>query len=649
MTVLVELGPAFVKLGQILSTRPDFMPTEYIEALSVLHENVPPFAFSEVERVVSAELEQPTARAFATFEQTPVASASLAQVHFATLPDGTAVAVKVQRPDADARVAEDLRVLAFIVRVASLAFPRLARNIDLVGAFEEFCDYTRRELDFHREAQTLERFRNNFRDTEHIKFPSVFWSHTAGRVLTMERVGGMRLHEVAECLSEEARAKLNARLVEMELQMFVRDAFFHADLHPGNIFFGADGTITVIDVGMVGKLTPEQRDRFLLYWQAVVDEDVDRAFHHIAKMVRPGSRADADGYREEFGRILRAFYRSTISERSWTKTFLELLVQAARFGYRTPGELLLEAKALTTAEALGFTLAPGSRFVDVARPFIIRELAKRASYKQVRRRLERTLPEWLVTGELPPPSFLGPEDANDKSGDTWNEVLRIWADEIEKHPGSACEVIHGEHTVLIEEPIDLVFNFVTRLARYEAWHPTYTRDSRVIHVASEWMFLAPQILGSVFRIDEIADGYHVQSNGIVTEFERNERFKWRAPFSPAPLLHIGTCFELEEAGARRTRLREYFYYLDNDIMGLLTNLPQLASLEALRCHIREELNGVKHILESGTYDREDVEFLWEGVHEPTRVAPNYLRPTQVSDGPRIRTHGHLAGYHGGGT
>jgi predicted unusual protein kinase regulating ubiquinone biosynthesis (AarF/ABC1/UbiB family)/uncharacterized protein YndB with AHSA1/START domain len=634
VAALLRLGPSFVKLGQILSTRPDFMPPEYIEALSLLHERVPPFGFDEVERAVTQELGVPLRRAFTAFECEPVASASLAQVHFATLAGGERVAVKVRRPGIAEQIESDLRVLQRLVWLGALAAPRLARRLDLRGAFEEFRAYTRRELDFSLEGRTLERFRKNFESVPGIVFPAVYWSHTTPRLLTMERVSGLRLQEVPGRLSVEARKALNQRLVEMEMKMFVSDAFFHADLHPGNVFFGADGSISVIDVGMFGELTNEQRDRFLLYWHAVANEEVDRAFHHVTHLIAATPAADADGYRRVFGSILAEFYRSTITERSWTKTFLEIVTQACRFGYRVPRALLLEAKALTTAESLAFTLAPDSRFVDTTRPIVVRELAKRATSKWMRQRLEATLPEWLLMGELPPPGALPEGGAHSK--DVWNEVLRVWAEEMDEHPRSAREVIHGDYTVIIDAEPEHVFNFVTRFARYEAWHPTYTEASRVIHVGGEWMFLTPEVIGSVFRIDEIADGYQVQSNGVVTAFERNRSFKWRAPFSVCPLLHIGTAFEVTPAGAGRTRLYEHFYYLDNDLLGLFTHRPWLGSLRALKDHIREELNGVKRILESGAYEAEDVTYLWEGVRAPLRVAPNYLRRAAVTGEPPRR-------------
>jgi predicted unusual protein kinase regulating ubiquinone biosynthesis (AarF/ABC1/UbiB family) len=630
---LLDLGPAFVKLGQVLSTRPDFLPRPYIDALAILHEHVPPVPFDAVASVCRTELGQSVDEAFARFDRTPIASASLAQVHLAELPDGRPVAVKVQRPGIRELVERDLRALGILFRLVAAVFRRLARNLDLLGAYREFESYTRRELDFRREAQTLLRFRENFRGWSDVVFPEP--ELTTERVLTMQRVDGLRVHEVSANMAPEMREQLNQRIVEMLMKMFISDGFFHADLHPGNIFFGADGRIFVLDVGMVGELTEMQRSRFLLYWLAIAYEDRARALNHLEQLTRPGPRADRNGFRDRFYQLLDAFYAATISERSWTQTFVAILAAAARCGYHVPSEMLLEAKALTTAEALGFVLYSDARFAHLARPFISREFARLASSDNIRRRLSRDLPEWLLLGESAPPAGLENLSGLERWHDLWGEVAREWSNEMEQHPYVAKEIVHGEAEVIVEKPLREVFHFVTRLARYEAWHPTYTPDSRVIHVGGEWIFLVPEKVGSVFRLDEIADGFHVQSNGVVTEFEPYRRFKWMAPLSLMPLIYIGTCFSFEALDANRTRLHEYFYYLENDLVELFRHRPWLAALEALKHHIFEELSGCRHILESGQFEQEDLTDLWADVNGPTRVAKNYLRPTSIADGPRF--------------
>lgn len=617
---LLELGPTFVKLGQILSTRPDLIPMEYIDELKVLHESVPPFAFSEVKRIIGEEFSRPMEEMFASFEEEPVAGGSLAQVHMATLADGTKVAVKIQRPAMRELIRSDLRILSLFVNIYSGLFRRAARNLNLQAVFSEFKHYTYKEIDFFNEGRILERFRKNFERWPDVNFPAVFWGHTSSRVLTMEAVSGLRLHEVPNVLSADKRKILNERLVEMEMKMFISDAFFHADLHPGNIFFGEDGTINIIDVGMYGELTPELRDRFVLYWLPIVRKQKQRAFHHITEIAEKTDRADEAAYYNKFSELLDEFYNSDISGRSLTKTFLQVIMAGARHGFRFPSELLLQAKALTTAESLAFVLVPDFRFAEDARPIIVKEVAARAAVNQVERRLERTLPEWLLLGELPPKSPLGDDEGDFR--ELWSEVARVWAKEYDERPTCGKEVEHGGYTVEINENIEKVFNFVTRFAQYAHWHPTYTERSRVIHVDGDYVFLTPEVVGSVFQIDEIADGIRVKSNGEVVEFERNRMFKWRSPLSFFPGLFIGTCFILTAIDKGRTRLHEHFYYIDDPLIEFFISRKMLGSKEALDNHIEEELTGVKKIIEERRCFPEDFEFLWENINEVTRIFPD---------------------------
>lgn len=634
VTSLVDLGPAFIKLGQILSTRPDFLPPEYIDELRRLQDQVPGFSYQQVRTIIAEELGRDVGQAFTSFSTKPYASASLSQVHFGTLHDGTQVAVKVQRPLIKERIEDDLVSLSWIINIAGVLFPKLTRNLDLRGTFREFVAYTRRELDFSLEAQTLEQFRENFQDWEDVVFPAVYWDYSSKRILTMDRVSGFHINDLRESLSLENRQKLNRRLVEMEMKMFLSDAFFHADLHPGNIFFQEDGTIAVIDVGMYGQLTPVQRDRFLLYWIAIAGEEKERAFSHLLELGRKTRDGDQKGYFNKFSEILDEFYASSISERSLTRTYLEIFVAGARFGFMFPSQLLLQAKALTTAEALAIALVPDFRFSEEVRPFVMRELGRRSNSSSLKQQFARTFPEWLLFGEASRGNMLSQERPGVSA---WTEVATSWAKEIDENRLKEEEVRHGEYAVEINESLEKVFNFTTRFAQYPLWHPTYTGDSRVIHVSGRYVYLTPDAIGSIFRLDEIVDGVQLLSNGEVTGFARNELFKWRAPLSIFPMIDIGTCFTFEELGKNRTRVHEYFYYIDNPFMDLFVNRRWFSS-KALAEHIREELLGVKQIIESGQYQASDMQYLWEGITAVSRQihAGDIGRPIRVSDGSEFR-------------
>ena len=226
---LVALGPAFVKLGQMLSTRPDVMPQAYVDALSRLQEHGPEVSHQVVYATIENQLGKPVEALFATFEQKPVAAASLAQVHRATLPDGTVVAVKVQRPDLERLVCRDLDAIEAGLGWLNRLFPKRLQRTNLLAFFAEFRRYTLQELDFAQEGRVIDRFRANFQGRIDVKFPTVYWSHTSQRLLTMSWVEGLRLHEAAQSLDVKEKQRLVTLLVDVMLQMFVSDGLFHAD------------------------------------------------------------------------------------------------------------------------------------------------------------------------------------------------------------------------------------------------------------------------------------------------------------------------------------------------------------------------------------------------------------------------------------
>lgn len=428
---LLELGPLFVKVGQILSTRPDIFPQEYITELAILQERVPPFPFDQVRATIKEQFNKDIEAVFRSFEETPVASASLAQVHLAVLHDGTPVAVKIQRPLARERITEDVALLEGLLGQLSWFFPGKTRRLNLVAGFREFKRYTLQELDFATEAKTLERFKHNFAGWTDIIIPQVYWDLVTPKVLTMERVSGLRLNEITLKLSMPERKRLSHRLLEMEMKMFIADGFFHADLHPGNILFTEDGNIALLDFGMYGELSDEHRDRFILYWYAGLQRQTRRAFYHLIRQTTRLKNADEEAYYQKFQALANSFYGSTISERSLTQTYLNIILSGARFGFVFPSDLLLHAKALTTAEALAFTLTPDLRFETEMRPIIVREFTRRAlDFGRLKTQVERILPEFLLFGELPPASIYEPSVSDFSFQFNWSETLKLLSEQV---------------------------------------------------------------------------------------------------------------------------------------------------------------------------------------------------------------------------
>jgi len=501
----LDLGAPFIKLGQILSTRPDLLPAEYIDALKQLQEHVPPFGFETVRQTIETELARPLEALFKVFDQKPFASASLSQVHRAVLFTGEEVAVKIQRPGLKDRMAADLQIMGKLLSLVRPFNRRLFENLNIQNAFQEFVRYTLQELDFEREGKTYERFRQNFKSQPHVIFPKIYWAYTTSKILTMQKLSGMRLHEVAACTPPEQKKALARTITEVLMDMFIRDGFFHADLHPGNVFFGESGSIALIDVGMYGELTGEQRERFILYWLRIVLQQKRQAFDHLLKLTRKKNNADEAGFYTRYCQLLDQFYNAGLHEKSLTKTYLDILVSGAAYGFVFPSEMLLQAKALTTAEYIGYVLWPDFNFAKTSKPFITKAFMNRVTAENFSERLSDGFPEWFLLGETARPSLLQDNSrANDFFQKGGKEADRRW-DRL--HEGHFTERVHGRFSVEIAMRTESVFNFVTRLAQYPLWHPVYTPDSHVIHVSGAYIFITPQVVGSVFRLDEIVDGY----------------------------------------------------------------------------------------------------------------------------------------------
>lgn len=400
--MLVAQGPVFIKLGQVLSTRPDLLPDAYIAQLAVLQEHAPEMDPGTVRAIIEAELGAPPEGLFADFDLAPSAAASLAQVHKARLSDGTEIAVKVQRPDLPELFHRDLDALALGLRIAGLVAPRRVRRMNIRGFFAEFRRYSLAELDFASEARLIARFQGNFGGHAQVHIPQTYPAFTSGKVLSMDWVAGMRLSEAADTLPQDRKEALVSALVAMLLKMFVSDGLFHADLHPGNIVFHEDGSFTLLDFGMYGELSEAQRDHFVLYWMAIVQRQTRRAYHHFSVQTQALPGADGAAFFRRFEELAESFYAAPTRETSLARTYLEMMRAGYHAGFVFPAELMLHAKALTTAEALLFVLAPEAKFDDLTRPLIGREFAARIGAGSLIKRASQVLPELLMLGALPP-------------------------------------------------------------------------------------------------------------------------------------------------------------------------------------------------------------------------------------------------------
>jgi len=367
--VLEELGPTFVKLGQIASTRPDLIPAPIISELEKLQDQVPPFPFADVRRIVEAEFGSSLETLFRSFEEMPLAAASLGQVHRAVLPSGQAVAVKVQRPHIAARVETDLEILQDL---AVLAERRLdwAASYRLSEIVDELAKSLRQELDYTIEARHAAAFAEQFAGDSLVYVPGVFWDYTTKTVLTMEYVEGIKLGEI-ERLKEEGYSlkALAERLTKTVLKQMFEHGFFHGDPHPGNVFVLSDGVLAFIDFGLMGRLRPNVRHHLSSLIIALMRQSTDGVLAAIYGLGLVPDEADEEKLRDDIDDLREKYYRVPLGEISLGEAVGDLLTVAFRHGIRIPSDLTLLGKALLTVEGVVEMLDPQFRIMDVAEPF----------------------------------------------------------------------------------------------------------------------------------------------------------------------------------------------------------------------------------------------------------------------------------------
>lgn len=354
-----RLGPTFIKLGQLLSTRADFIPPVYMEALSRLQDRVKPFPYEEVEAIVAVELGARVSKAFSEFEREPMAAASLGQVHRAALRDGRPVAVKVQRPRIREQMAEDLDAMQDIAEFLD-AHTDLGRRYHFTAMIEELRKSLLRELDYRIEAASLRGFSERLRKFERIIIPEPVDDYSTGRVLTMDYVAGRKITK----LGPLARLELNGvelaeELFRAYLQQILVDGVFHADPHPGNVFLTDDHRIALIDLGMVGRLAPRLQEQLLRLLLAVSEGRSDEAAEVAMRMGQSGEGFDELQFRRRMGEIVARQQEATLEHMQMGKVVLEVNQIAAETGIRVPSELTLLGKTLLNLDLVGRLLDRG--------------------------------------------------------------------------------------------------------------------------------------------------------------------------------------------------------------------------------------------------------------------------------------------------
>jgi ubiquinone biosynthesis protein len=385
--MLDELGPTFVKFGQLLSTRPDVVPPDIVFELKALQDDVTPFPFSQVQEVVEGELELSIAQLFLDFEETPVAAASIGQVHRATLPNGRRVAVKVQRPDAPRQVEADLELMYQAARLTRERVKAL-EFIDTVSLVDEFARTIRQELDYRMEARNAEQFHRNFAGHPHVRVPRVYWSYSRSRVLTLELLEGVQLRDIdVERYTIDERRRLSYLIAEAWMHMIFRHGFFHADPHPANIMvLEQTEQIGLIDFGMVGKLTDEDMSKLTGLFIDAVNERIEALPARLAAL---GVRYPKDKEEEFVAELRDVYYRyygASLSEIDPIQLIREAFALIYRMHLQLPSRFVLLDRAIATLGSVGMELYPDFNVFDVAKPYARELLIERFTPQRVARR-----------------------------------------------------------------------------------------------------------------------------------------------------------------------------------------------------------------------------------------------------------------------
>jgi ubiquinone biosynthesis protein len=357
-TDLEHLGPAFIKLGQLLSTRADLLPPPYLDALGRLQDRIEPFSFADVERVIHEDLGVRISKAFAEFEAEPMAAASLGQVHRAALRDGRPVAVKVQRPNIREGLATDLATMEDIAGFLD-QHTTAGQQFEFVQMVAEFRRTLAQELDYQREAHNLVRIASNLASFRRIVVPAPVEDFTSSRVLTMELIQGQKITSITPLMRQDFDATALAReLFRAYLHQIIVDGFFHADPHPGNVLLTDDGRIALIDLGMVSRLSPSRQDQLLKLLLAVSETNGDRAAALALQIGDARPDVDQPGLRRDIQELVSGYADLSLNQLQVGRVMMEISRAAGRHGIRLPPELTLFGKTLLNLDEVGRTLAP---------------------------------------------------------------------------------------------------------------------------------------------------------------------------------------------------------------------------------------------------------------------------------------------------
>jgi predicted unusual protein kinase regulating ubiquinone biosynthesis (AarF/ABC1/UbiB family) len=367
---LIRLGPTFIKMGQMLATRADLLPLEYIIELSALQDNVPPFPTAQAMQQIETELGRPVKEVFKEISPEPVASASLGQVYRATLTSGEEVAVKVQRPRLEERIASDLDVLRSIARTLD-RYPNLFPGAEWLGAIDEFDRVIHEEMDYQREAASAEEFSRNFKDWQQIHVPRVFKHLSTSRVLVLEFITGTKVTDLDELRAKgHSPQRVNELLYRAYFKQLLEDGFFHADPHPGNLLVMEDGRLAIFDFGMMGRVSPELQRQIIEAFFHLYNRDTHGIVDDLIGLGFLAPEADLKAIRDVVTEVFDRKLNLKLGEVRFKELTYDLAPVVYQHPIRTPARFTYLMRALMTLEGISIVMNPEFNFFEVARPFV---------------------------------------------------------------------------------------------------------------------------------------------------------------------------------------------------------------------------------------------------------------------------------------
>ena len=377
--ILVELGPFYVKLGQLLSTRPDLLPANYIEALTALQAQVPPVAWTDIEIVITEQLAKPIEQVFKYINPQPIAAGSIGQIHRATLLSGEEVAIKVLRPGIEKIVAQDSALIKGIADLVALT--EFGQSYDVVNLAEEFIKAVNAELDFTQEGHYTDQLRYNltqsrWSEPKQLVIPKIYWHLTNSKLLVLEWLEGKQILEadVSRPATEQAISQRKSEITRILFRSFFQqiyiDGFFHADPHPGNIFYLDDGRVALIDCGMVGRLDPQTQQILTELLLAIVDLDAKRCSQLTIKLSESVVPITLVQLEVDYERMLRKYYNLNLNQINFSEVVYELLQIARRNRIKLPGNLGLFAKSLANLEGTARKFNPDINILEEVKPLL---------------------------------------------------------------------------------------------------------------------------------------------------------------------------------------------------------------------------------------------------------------------------------------